>query len=141
MASRAERYPLDFDALKRGDYISHQRLQDISGLEAGTEDYSLYVLNLSEQIGDALSAKFGGYVTAVRRDYGIAILTPPEQDAHTQRRWQRHGRGLRRALLEDVGNDETQLGSDERERRDRRLLVTSWQLQQLMKRPPKELLE
>lgn len=64
-----EKYPLDFDALQKGDYINSDYIQKITGHEPETKEYSFAVMQLINQIESRLD------VVCKQSGNGIEILT------------------------------------------------------------------
>ncbi len=83
MDIETRRYPLDFDALKKGDVIPAEQLESITSEKRGTEDYRFKVLKLCERIKAELAER--NYpVTLTQRGQGIHILTDEEASPHNE---------------------------------------------------------
>lgn len=82
---KATRYPLDYDALKKGDVIPAAQLERILSRKRGTERYHLQLLTLRDEIERQLAIR--GAIVAVRT-FGdtLKILTDEEAAEHCPRR-------------------------------------------------------
>jgi len=130
----AKPYPLDFDALKRGDVILPGVLAEALGFEAGTDKYRLGCMALAGQIRKVFRERDGDVVSVCIRGDSIAILYHADQDLYVRRQKGRVLAQFARRHIEDMGTDASKLSESSRKARDRRLLLDSWKLQQVQQR-------
>jgi hypothetical protein len=67
-----EKFPFDFDALQKGDYINPDYLEKITGHKVDSQEYSFAVMQLVSQIESRLE------VVCKTNSGGISILTDEE---------------------------------------------------------------
>lgn len=73
----AERFPVDYDALKKGDVIPAERVQRLTGLPKGHEKYSLRALQWGRKIEKEMEQR-GCPVIIVYEKYALKVLTDSE---------------------------------------------------------------
>ena len=134
----AQRWPLDFEALKRGDYLTPEIVEAAVQCSRFDKNYRLEVLRLRTMIQDSFVAR-GDLVTVVSERDGLRILTHSEQADYAPEREARSVRQMLLAKAEGAAVDLKQLGDEQRQRHERWLLRASWRLQQALKPPPPEL--
>jgi len=71
------KYPIDYDTLKKGDYITPEQVQDILGKDRESKNYGLHILRLKQIIEDKMEER-GTPVTAKVQLDGIHILMDNE---------------------------------------------------------------
>lgn len=115
-------HPIDFDALRKGDVITVEQLERITGYQYGTRKFDLAVLALREQITRELHDR--NYPITVASENGsLKILTDEEAAAYNPQMF-RHGfRKLLRAHRRLMNVDATQLNSEQREALERNIVV------------------
>lgn len=86
-AGNGGRFPVDYDSLAKGDYIAHERIEEITGEVVGSEAYSLACLTLAQAISRELWLR-GKQWTVIGRDHGIAVLTDVEASEYNGRRFE-----------------------------------------------------
>lgn len=115
------RYPLDFDALKKGDYIPPERIEEIFQikLEDDIKAFHLKLLGLKEQIEDRLWARGETATIKIEKD-GVRILLDSEAADYNEESFnqalRKAGKAHHRNLHVNVGllEDEKQLKQHER---------------------------
>lgn len=115
-------YPLDFDALNKGDQIPQERLEEITGTRRGTQEHSFAVLALRGRIMAELRDR--GKHVSVRISHGALQVLTDEQAAVYNVRLFRHG--LRKSVrsYKRLANVNAQgLDSAQKRDHDRNLLV------------------
>lgn len=133
----AQRFPLDFDALRRGDYLPADVVEVAVSCSRSTVRYSIEVLRLCQMIRTAFMERGEGMVTVCRDGDGVRILTHEEQAEYAENRQARGIRNIFVAGIEARSVDPAQLRNDEqRKRLDRFLQVNAWRMQQLAKKAP-----
>lgn len=113
----SEPYPIDFDALKKGDVISEQQIKDIFKPETET-DYAFAILNLVGQIERERSDLY-----PVGRKGAIVILNDQEAHEHSVRRHAKLVGDMRRNARRRTRIDATEM-TDASKR-----LVEHWDVQ------------
>lgn len=107
----ATRYPIDPDAVTKGDEISVETLTKLSGAEGGSQRYQLFALALGNWI-ERQKAERGEHVVVVMRKGALRILLDREIPAYTAQRW-RESLGIQRRAIQAVGHvDRSQLPDD-----------------------------
>lgn len=137
-AQTPDRFPLDFDSLKRGDYLPPEAVESAVLAKRLDPNYRIYALGLRDKIREHF-ASHGDIVTVVFERDGLRILTHSEQADYAP---QREGRAIRQiitAQCEGRAVDLAQLGDEQRTRHEGWLSRNSWRMQQLRKPPPPEL--
>ena len=111
-------YPLDFDALQKGDVITIDRLEAITGKRRGTQEYQLAVLGLRERIISECKDRDKFFTVAIVKG-NLRILKDDEAAIYNSRTFKmgmkRSRKSLSRLAKVDVGNlDDLQKKSHER---------------------------
>ena len=99
---KTEIHPIDVRTLNKGDMISSDTLEDITGHEAGSEKFAFGVLSLRKFIEDGLR-KIGKPATLKLSKNALFILTDTEAVYHNSNRQDiaiRHIRKSHRQLTE-----------------------------------------
>jgi hypothetical protein len=100
-------YPLDFAALKKGDSLTPDRLEELTNSERGTDEYNLRVLVLRERIVRTCR-ELGNHFTVAMVKGSLRILTDSEAALYNARSFRGKFRGagaaLRRAARVDTAN-------------------------------------
>lgn len=104
-----ERYPLDFDALQKGQYIDCETLTHIFGVQPGTSLFSLETMKLKQRIecerADLIARGEG---------QGLRILTDEEAGPYLHSRMASHVRGLAKTSQKRSRIDPNELDEDQR---------------------------
>ncbi len=79
--SEASRWPIDYDTLNKGDSITRERLERITGKAAGTKDYQLKLLAIQSQIERELHQRNRHWTVKIQKDE-IRILTDSEASTY-----------------------------------------------------------
>lgn len=133
----AQRFPLDFQALKRGDYLTPAQVEDATLTPRHSSQYRVAMLQLRDEIRAYFLGR-GEVVTVITEQDGLRILTHAEQAEHAPARARKAVQQLLISHAEGKAVDVQQLTDDERLRHERSVMRSSWQLQQLTKpQPPK----
>lgn len=135
----AQAYPLDFDALNRGDLIPAERIEGIFNITRYQEAFRFKSMHLAAQIEAHFLAVRADVLLVKHEGDDLRLLTHQQQAAEAQRRASAHISGFGRAIVKAAGVDVAQLTDEERERHDRFLHVSTFRLQQLRKRPPPQI--
>lgn len=131
-----ERFPLDYESLKRGDFLAPEVVER-AVLTSRTEDgYWAKVLKLRDGIRRWFLDNRGDFVTIVCEGDGLRILTHPEQSEYASRRGSRAVGQIMHAVGELQAVDVAQLPNEMHESHARRQRLASFRAQQLLKPPP-----
>lgn len=139
MSAEPSRFPLDFDSLKRGDFLSPEAVEEATLMERSDPHYWRAVLRLKAKIMDHFQVKHGEIVTVVQRGDGLRILTHAEQAEHAPMREERAVKQLVRSHAEGQAVDLTQLDAEQRQKHERWLLRNAFRVQQALKPLPPEI--
>lgn len=134
-AHPSEAWPFDMGGLQRGSRVDSSVVESAYGAQVGTQEYALAALQARELIQRYFEVE-RHEVVSVRvesRSGDILVLDHEEQSVYTEAGKKRAIRQFARRHYEDLGVDAAKLSDEERARRDRRILVDSWKLQQLRK--------
>lgn len=114
------KYPIDFDAVRKGDEFPPEELEDIFGKKPGTDEFRFAVLGLQSLIQERT-----GFTVKGMSSGGLRVLTDAEAAEHNQRIFAQNLRGMvaRHALNCQVDVDN--LSSDQKLKHDRNLLSQS----------------
>lgn len=132
----AELFPLDFDTLKRGDYLPAEVVEQAVLASRTDPDYRVRTLVLRDEIRRHFREHRADIVTVVSEKDGLRILTHREQADHAPRRERRAISQIMVAQVEGRAVDVAQLQDEQRERHERWLHRNSFRIQQLRKPPP-----
>lgn len=102
--NEAQKHPLDFGALKKGDVITREQLEVIIGAPEGSSKYSFGCLNLRNQIMRA-KAVAGEPVTACVRKGEIHILADLSASSYNDRTFKSKLKGAYRSFRRILGVD------------------------------------
>ena len=119
---KATRYPLDYDTLKKGDVITAEQLEKITGLPRDSTKYQLKVMALQQHVADELAVR-GRPVTVVVRLRELVILTDAEASTYNHERLGVHLHGAMRAHDRTQAVDVSNLDDDQKKEHVRRIEV------------------
>ena len=128
--TEGSRFPLDFDTLKRGDFLAPEEVEAATLTKRTEDHYWRKVLRLKAEIMDHFQAKRGEVVTVVSRGDGLRILTHAEQAEHAPIREERAIKQLVRSHAEGAAVDLSQLDTEQKQRHERWLLRNAFRVQQ-----------
>lgn len=121
---KISKYPIDFDAIHKGDSIPASQVQEICGHHIGSPKYSFAALNLCKQIMD-YKKKHGEPVTVILKDYGIRVLTDSEAVVYNKTDFDRRISGMFRAHNRQRNVDSNELSEEEKKSWERSIIVQS----------------
>lgn len=121
-------FPLDFDALKKGDTIPPDRLEQLTGCERGTSKYQLAVLTLRERIVKECHERGREFTVAIIKG-ALRILTDSEASLYNARAFKGKFRGAGRALKRAARVDTSNLDDGQKKEHERNLIVFGKMLQ------------
>lgn len=122
MEFEATPFPLDFDALKKGDVISEDRLEAITSEKRETKEYQFKAMSLADRIEREMAER-GLSVYAVVRREKIRILTDDEAKEHTQRLGLQAVRKLFRAVRKGGAVDTTGFTIEQKQEHERQIIM------------------
>jgi hypothetical protein len=123
----AERYPIDYDALKKGDSIGPGRLVEILGVRQTHPRWQLKLLALQQEIERELWDRGKPWTVAIRKGF-IAVLTDSEAAEYNRRRFLSAQRSLHRSHRRNSAVDQANLAESERAMHHRAIHVEGVQL-------------
>lgn len=108
MDYQTQKYPLDFDALQKGDVITPEQITEIFGIEpSDRSNYQWSLRSLARTIERQMQRR-GRPVTVDIRGYSIHVLTDKEairaNEDEYQAGWRRMKRRYKKMLEVDVSN-------------------------------------
>lgn len=137
--STPSRFPLDFDALQRGDFLAPEVVEAATLCKRTDSGYWAKLLRLRQEVRDHFQGKRGDLVTIVQEGDGLRILTHPEQAEYAPKREERAVQQLLISQAEGAAVDLAQLNTEQRQRHERWMLRNAFRVQQALKPPPPEL--
>jgi len=138
MSEEAARFPLDFDKLQRGDYLTPEQVEAATLKPRTDPQFWAAALQLRSMILAHFRAR-GDLVTVISEGDGLRILTHAEQAEYAPQREERAVRQLVLSHAEGKAVDVAQLSDDQRQRHERWMLRNAFRVQQALKPPPPEI--
>lgn len=124
MDDSVSRYPVDFDALEKGSYITPKDVARAARADVGTPKFSIFLMGLCAECERRLLDR--GLQAVVRVDnYGVRVLTDAEAAEYTDHQFGGLIRRLGRTLHRQNRVDTKELGTSQRQQHERALLVNS----------------
>lgn len=114
------KYPIDFDVLEKGDVISNEDLEKITGHKFGTAKFSWAVIGLQGKI-----FKNRGFTSTHSQTVGLRILVDSEASVYNDKDFHNKRRGMFRASKKMAAVDVSQLSLTARDLHERKLLNQS----------------
>lgn len=115
------RWPLDFDALSKGDVIDSGRLAEITKAAPGTSTYSLRLLQVKEQIERKLLQREYPVTTKIEGNC-LRILTDAEASEYNEQQAEQAVRKAYRSLRRQMNVDVRSLTPEQQTEHGRRLI-------------------
>jgi hypothetical protein len=116
--STVDKYPLDFDALKKGDVVSVAKQEDIFQVKAAHEKFWSQSLALKERIQKEMALR--GLPVTVRHDHGaLVICTDPDASEYNDRTRKMYLRRFARTHKRNLSVDRSKLEAADLEKHDR----------------------
>lgn len=135
----ASRFPLDFDQLRRGDYLPPETVEKATLTERSHPQFWAAALKLRDEIRAHFQHAHGDLVTIVSERDGLRILTHQEQAEYAPQREAKAVRQLVLSHAEGKAVDVAQLGDEQRQKHERWMLRNAFRLQQALKPMPPEI--
>jgi hypothetical protein len=120
------KYPMDFDAVRKGYFLTQSELEQITGYKAGTTKFRFALLGIQERIH-----KHTGFTVKIYNEKELRVLTDEEATRHNDRQFMHNVRGLRRRFILMSSVDHTKLSQDSLQQHKRSLVVQSQYIQAL----------
>lgn len=125
--TNGERYPLDFDLIRKGDAWTSTEIAEMLGVQVDTQEYAFAALRLRHQI--EVECKFRNYPVTVAVVRGVLrVLTDSEAVEYNARQFEKGIRSSGRAFGRQQRVDVRQLTTEERVANERSLLLAGAQL-------------
>lgn len=141
MSSELQKWPFDWDRLKKGDRIPAERLERVVGHKRSEhKDYSFALLSLAQEIEREMGSR-GNPVTVRRQHDDLIILTDSQAALHNDNQFQLARRKMGRALVRQAAVDTNKLSDDEMRRHEQRYLANSRMYQAILRERRKQLPE
>jgi hypothetical protein len=118
------KYPIDLDALKKGDYISPEEISKIYSVPLTSSKFNLYALKLKCFIKEKSSQAEFQFLTKIEGG-GVRILTDKESIRYTDNLSDNTVRRLFRHLQDMMRIPVAQLGHEDRDLLDKSILKNS----------------
>lgn len=119
---KAKKFPIDFDAINKGDEISTEQIEAIYGVRRDSAKFAIKKMTLANKIEEQMDAR--GQVVTVRCCVrGIRILTDSEASEHNSHETKRAIKKMGRCLTRISGVDPTEFKDDEKRAHDHRIAV------------------
>jgi len=123
-----QRWPVDFDAVKKGDSWSPAQLEGIIGKPRGTDAYRMGVLKFCQRVADELADRDRPATVAEVKGH-VRVLTDPEASEHNARSFSAGFRRAKRSFRRTQQIDAANLDAAQQERHTNRLAVFGGMLQ------------
>jgi hypothetical protein len=117
-------HPLDYETLKKGDYITPEQAQEITGKKMNDPKFPLALLNLKERIRREMQAQRRP-ITAKVEQLGIRILSDPEASNYNDKQASSALRKLGRSVKRLLQVDQRNLDDGETKVHERRIVTWS----------------
>jgi hypothetical protein len=124
----AERWPIDYETIEKGDVIPVGRIEELIGAKQFTSAYDLGLLQLTTRIEDELHER--GKPWTLRTEKGaIRVLTDAEASAYNHSRQVAARKAMRRRFALLVAVDPDLLDDDQRKDHERYVEVNGKYIQ------------
>jgi len=128
----AKRFPFDFDALQKGDYITPEKLTEIIGSNPDTQRYKFKVLRIIKQMRAYLFSK--GLVWTIKVEKGgIRICSDKQAAVHNPKEYEGARKYMKRLYAQNAAVDINNLTTEEQAVHMRRLQVQGMEITALHK--------
>ena len=117
-------YPIDTDTLKKGQYLSPEKLETITMYKAGTDKFALAVLAIRQFI-ERETEKNGRHLLCKQEGKGLRILTDSEAAKYKPKRFDNSLKGMFRQVKDMLRIDTMQLTDDEKKKLERSTYIRS----------------
>ena len=121
-----DKYPLDFEAIFKGQHITQQELEQITGKKAGTDEYQFALLGLQQQIQNKTNC-----TVKISNKYELQVLTDEEASRHNYKLFVQNMRSMRTRFDLNASVDVSELSDEQRPKHERNLVVQGLYIQAL----------
>lgn len=128
----AKRFPFDFDALQKGDYITPEKLTEIIGSKPDTQRYKFKVLRIVKQMRQYLFHKGLVWTIKVEKD-GIRICTDEQASEYNPTQYDFARKRMKRLYAQNAAVDISNLTDETKAAHLRRLQVHGMEITALNK--------
>ena len=122
--NEAQRTPVDYDALKKGDVIPAARIEQIVGVTRASPNYAFRMLRLKGQIERELADR-GKVWTIASANGDLRVLTDAEASTYNFTEAAHARSKERRCFARQAAVEVDKLPADERPEHERRLYIQS----------------
>lgn len=119
-----DKYPLDFDAIFKGQVITQAELEQITGKKSGTDEYQFALLSLQSMIQEKTSC-----TVKISNKVELKVLTDEEASQHNYKLFLQNVRGMRSRFELNTAVDVAELSEGQRTKHERNLVVQSLYVQ------------
>jgi hypothetical protein len=123
-AALTDKYPLDFDAIVKGQVITQAELEQITGKRPGTDEYQFALLSLQQMIQEKTSC-----TVKICSKVELKVLTDEEASQHNHKLFLQNVRGMRSRFELNTAVDMGELSEGQRAKHERNLVVQSLYVQ------------
>lgn len=123
----AKPFPLDFDAIKKGDRIPPETVCNYFEIEQSSRMYSLAALNFAKEIQRELAARGRYVMVCIRKDF-VCVMTDAEAAEHVEREFEVKLASARKLHAHAQTIDRSNLDTATSARLDRVLMVQAAKL-------------
>ena len=127
-----KQWPMDFDALQKGDVISVADVEQMTGKRRGTDEYRFALMNLKDMICGYLESKERMWTVSTEGDR-INILTDTEAVKYTESWYESGRKRMRRMHSLAMGVDTAQLTTTLRDAHYRNIQVHGFEISAMKK--------
>lgn len=119
-----DKYPLDFDAIYKGQYITQTELRKITGKTPGTDEYQFALLSLQAAIQSKTSC-----TVKIANKFELQVLTDEDASRHNHKLFLQNVRGMRSRFDLNTAVDIAELSEEQKAKHERNLVVQSLYIQ------------
>lgn len=116
------RWPVDYDTLEKGDTVTRERLEQITGERAGSKGYQLKAIGLQSQIERELHSRGKLWTVKIEREE-IRILTDPEASSHNHALQIQARKAMQKRFALNTAVDVAKLDDEQKKQHDRLMEV------------------
>lgn len=120
--NEANRYPLDFENLKKGDVVPEKKIADILQLPIGSTGYQFGVIELCKTI-EREKTRLNDPVTCVQRKNQIVLLTDEEASHYNDKYFYSGLKRLKSGLMRLLNVDTNKLSAETTKEHQRRIEI------------------
>jgi hypothetical protein len=122
--SKTSKYPIDIEELKKGDYISPEKIAEIYQIDLNDHKFNLYTLKLSQFIQQKTREMGNPYRTKIE-NRGVRVLLDSEAVRYEDNSADNKTAGIRRNLRNMMEISMSKLCSEDKNLLERNILKNS----------------